>query len=719
MSGVDPRRYQPCVEDWDEEAESPVPATRTTANVAVKRDLSADFDSVSPVIRYANDGTDSGYASQAPTISSTASMASSNPRRNSDLKSDHVNILERERKPYAMTATAQQPQRTSTKARPVETKELKPLKKPFQHLPAGRCWVCDKYGYHMDPKDIPKKEASKPPTPAQPSAPAPQPKRETPKPKIEEPPRLARRMSSNQPRPTSMYAAPPVQASYQQYVAMPTQGWPTSTPPPPQTPQQSMPLQYSYYIPPAGTPVYNLQSAQPSPSYYFEPQRAFESCPPPQPQPKPSRRTSMIIEERPKLEKRPSRTHTMMERPVALQQRPQITTQRSSREIDVDRAAMPPPPKPSHATINNTVRPKHSRSNTYHSTNSSNRHSYYEEDSDDDDFIDPRVTQAYREPPSPSRPPSSYRKVHAQQEVLDRSRAQHDVVERPRLQEKAHSYQQGTKNVQVATTRGVPRRRTTESAPVPQTKTIEQDVAVAEAYMRKRGSHPVIDLTAENLKNLKTVATRQVSDQRSDTGSTGSHRTHQSSSKDSSNGRGRGVSNGSTLGHAPKTSMNININGLNLAITDGGSSNGDGPPVKIDIGAVQLSMNGSNRDKENIDYRNRPQKQLERAPSMSSQQSRRSLTNSGAVSTGPQRREDQLAIEAPAPRDPRLEYSRRPSYVDEDEREALRRSAKTSRQASRNTSHSRQPQYEEMPVRPRPNRASVDYSARREESSVM
>jgi hypothetical protein len=404
----------------------------------------------------------------------------------------------------------------------------------------------------------------------------------------------------------------------------------------------------------------------------------------------------------------------MMERPVSQEQRPQIVTQKSTRSIDVDRAAMPPPPKPSHATIN-TARPRSGRSNTYHSNTSSNRHSHYEEGSDEEYVIDPRAMAAYKEPPSPSRPPSSYRKMTAQ-EIVDRSRVQNqDVVERPRLQEKANSYQQGSNTVQVASNRGVPRRRTTESAPLP--KTAEQNVAdAAEAYMRKRSSFPINDpLTAENLQNLKTVATRQVSDQRSDSGSTGSHLTHHSSSKDSSNGRGRtGVSNGSTLGHAPKTSMNININGLSLNITDGGINNGDGPPVKIDFGAVQLHMNSNNRDKENIDYRPRPPKQLERAPSMSSQHSRRSLT-SNTVPASSQRREEQLAIEAPNSRDPRPEYTRRPSYVDEDEREAVRRSAKSSRQASRNTSHTRQQQYEEMPMRPRPNRSSVDYFVRREE----
>lgn len=533
MSGVDPRRYQPCVEDWDEEAEAPLPHTRTT----VARDIDS-IDPISPVIHYANDGTDSGYASQAPTVSSRASMASSHRRHESDIP---ANIVERERKPYAMTATPRDSDRPlpSTMPKQVDASRPKPVKKPpFCHT-RGICWVCDKYGFHFDPKNPPKKEISKPATPAsQPTVPTQQPKRETPKPKIEEAPaKLTRRMSSNQSRPTSMYAATPVQPPYQQYTSMPPHVWPASTPPPPPPPQQQMPLQYAYYTAPS-TPIYSAPPhlpQQPQNYYYdqfqpqLQPQPVYEEYHPIQAVPKPSRRTSMITE-RPKLEKRPSRTHTMMERPVLPEQRPQIVTHKSARSIDVDRAAMPPPPKPSHATIN-SARPRSNRSNTYHSNTASNRHSYFEEGSDEEHVVDPRAIAGYKEPPSPSRPPSSYRKMAAP-EVPVASRTQHqEPLERPRLQEKAASYQHGSNTVQVASNRGALRRRTTES--VPSSKTAEQHaVDAAEAYQRKRGSFPVNDLTAENLKTLKTVATRQVSDQRSDSGSTGSHLTHHSSSKD-------------------------------------------------------------------------------------------------------------------------------------------------------------------------------------------
>lgn len=176
------------------------------------------------------------------------------------------------------------------------------------------------------------------------------------------------------------------------------------------------------------------------------------------------------------------------------------------------------------------------------------------------------------------------------------------------------------------------------------------------------------------------------------------------------------MSSSSALGHSKGTSMNISINGLNLNITDGGAANGEGPPVRLDVAGVQISMN--NRDKENIDYSKRSQKQLERASSMSSRPSRRSLTQGSLVSAAidGQRREkdDMLAIEAA--RDSR-DSSRRYSHIDDDEREALREaSARSSKQASRNTSSVRQ-QADELPVRPKvaSHRSSVD-SSRRDEA---
>lgn len=712
MSNVEaPRRYQPpTVEDGDDDGQS-----RTTANVAVKRDLTSETETP-PLVFYKYDETDSGYASRAPTVSTHSSKSSAQRRQGSDLKVDTVMVNERERKPYAMTATPREPQpKTSSRvSKEKEVKEApKPVKKPFCHE-KGLCWVCDQYGFHFDPKnppkDLPRKEPSRP---SKPSTPAPQIVQQTSKPvqqkvKVEEVVRpVSRRMSSSQTQRFSMHAPPtPMQGPYAQYPNV-QHAWPSATP----QPHAVQYAQYSY-VPPS-TPVYMAPSPQqqPQPQFYYDhAPPVFEEYAPQQP--KLSRRLSTQAQERPALEKRLSRTNTMTERPVSRELRPQIT-HRSSRSGDTDRILMPPPPKPQHATTISSARPRPGRSNTYHSNVvTANRNSYFEESSDDDDdeYVDGRAMVSFKEPPaSPRRPPSSYKQPPSA-----------EVPDRPQLARGSRSYNEPGRVVQVG---GVmPRRRTTDSMP---SSGIERKEADAEAYMRnKRGSMPVVELTADNLKTLKQAETlrnavpRHVSDQRSDSGSAASHVTHQSSSKGSSAGRGRATtSNSSALGHSKGTSMNINIDGLSLNITNDGNIPG-GPPVKLDVAGISISMN--NRDKENIDYRKPGQKALEQGPSVSNKTSRRSLTSgslvSAAMSNQRKERGEILAIEAADPQ--RRELTRRDSYYDDDDRDVLERdimrqfSAKSSRQASRNTSTSRQAVVEDLPARPkiRTHRSSMDYS---------
>lgn len=704
------------VEDWDDEAQASVPGTRTTANayVAVKRHMSSESDFSSDLIRYNYDGTDSGYVSKAPTVSSMASLQ----RRKSDLKIDTAIVTERERKPYTMTTIARDADRTATRTtKEKETKAVpEPVKKPFCHKP-GICWVCDRYGFHFDPKDPPsnldpKKVAVKPSTPApqaisQPSKPA------APKVKTEESTRPpSRRLSSIQARPTSMYVGgTPVQAPFSGYAPM-HHAWPVSTPTT-TYPGVAFAPYPSYVVP--STPIGYMPTQQ----IYYEQPPVFEE--PPQPPATLSRRLSTAPQERPPLIKKPSRTSTLqvVERPIS-RERPQIVSRDSKRSVDTDRMAMPPPPKPQPSIAVTTTRPRPGRSNTYHSNVSAHRRSVqyeYSESEDDDEeeevhLMDPGAMITYKKPPaSPRRPPSAYRRPTLE-----------GMSDRPQLAPKSKSYHDGGKTVYVATaTREglMPRRRTTDSAPT--MSAAEQKEVDAEAYMHKRGSMPLTDLTAENLKTLKNVVPRHVSDQRSESGSTASHATHHSSSKDSSSARGRApTSSGSALGHTKGTSMSININGLNLNITDDGHGNTEAPPVKLDLGGIQISMN--NRDKENIDLRPKTG-HLQRAPSMSSRTpSRRSLTQGSAslvsAATSGQRREKEelLALEA---EEQGREYVRRESYVDDDERQALRTLSKqSSRQASRNGSLARQPG-EEMSARPRSNRASVDYSQLRRDDGIM
>ncbi|KAK5102786.1 hypothetical protein LTS08_003586 [Lithohypha guttulata] len=612
-------------------------------------------------------------------------MASSQ-RRKSDLKIDTAIVTERERKPYTMTAVARDTDRTATRiTKEKETKAVpEPVKKPFCHKP-GICWVCDRYGFHFDPKDPPssldpKKVAAKPNTSA-PQATSQPSKTAAPKVKTEEPTRPpSRRLSSIKARPTSMYVGgTPVQAPFPGYAPM-HHAWPVSTPTT-AYPGVAFAPYPSYVVP--STPIGYMPTQQ----IYYEQPPVFEE--PPQPPATLSRRLSTAPQERPPLIKKPSRTSTLqvVERPIS-RERPQIVSRDSKRSVDMDRMAMPPPPKPQPSTTVTTTRPRPGRSNTYHSNVSAHRRSVqyeYSESEDDDEeeevhLMDPGAMITYKKPPaSPRRPPSAYRRPTLE-----------GMSDRPQLAPKSKSYHDGGKTVYVATAtreRLMPRRRTTDSAPT--MSAAEQKEVDAEAYMRKRGSMPLTDLTAENLKTLKNVVPRHVSDQ-------------------------------SALGHTKGTSMSININGLNLNITDDGHGNTEAPPVKLDLGGIQISMN--NRDKENIDLRPKTG-HLQRAPSMSSRTpSRRSLTQGSAslvsAATSGQRREKEelLALEA---EEQGREYVRRESYVDDDERQALRTLSKqSSRQASRNGSLARQPG-EEMSARPKSNRPSVDYSQLRRDDGIM
>lgn len=693
------------VEDWDDEAQASIPGTRATAsaNIAVKRtssDIESDLPGSYPsdLVRYKYDGTDSGYASKAPTVSSMESTT----RRKSELKLDTAVVTERERKPYTMSAA---PKEKEVKAEPA------PVKKPFCHK-KGVCWVCDKYDFHFDPKDPPKnlaelRDAAK--GSAAPAAPASKQATNVTAPRIpsqdiSRPP--ARRMSTTQARPQSMYVGGQPQPPYAQFTSMHHGGWPS-------TPVSAHPgaMYTTFQYVPTGTPV----GYAPTQPVFFEHGPVYDEPP----QPKPNRRTSIIAtDQRPPLIKKPSRSSTLQvdQRPPT-RERPQIVSRDSRRSIDMrdaDRLAMPPPAKPQATVKVAATRPVTHRAATYHPNSSTNgvarrRSVQYETDSEESDsseeetdIFDSGAMVTYQKTQaSPRRqPPSAYR------------RPTQENMERPQLPAKSKTYQDGNTSIQVAERqKSMPRRSTTNSAPTLvnlERREAEREAAI-EAYIRKRGSMPVNDLTAENLKALRSVPPH-VSDQRSESGSTASHATRQSS-KDSSSGRGRAVT--STLPHSKRQSMNISVNGLSLNITDDGTRGPEAPPVKLDLGVAQISIGKS--DKENVDLR---PKALQRAPSMSSRTpSRRSLTQGSAslvsaAINGSKRETDQrMALEALEGR--RVEYVRRESYVtdeDDEERIALRRLSKqSSRQASRNTSSVRQV-HEELPVRPRSNRASVNFA---------
>lgn len=677
------------VEDWDDEADQVRPGTCTAADVAGRRGVLNRPHYAVQSHSYQHVDADSGYGSKAPTISSM----NSGRQRDTDTTTEAV-VLERGKQP------AVQAPRHASKLQPSDRLHEKPnTTKHFCHR-QGICWVCDKYGFHFDPAGGEETRRKNEKTN----------RTLIPRVKKEDParPTVSRRMSSSSgARPQSMYVGTPPQQSYMQY-SMPTQGWATGPPP---TSQQSA-AYGSYYT----APMISVDNYPSQHVTCYEAPGVYDQRAP---------RTSGSSCERPALGKMRARTSTVIEQGSSYRKEPVVTSHRPSRSVDVDRVKMPPPPRPVPISTVPT-RPRHDRASTYHSNTSGQRYSrhhneedgYVEDDEevsclDEGSYLEHRPSNVDKQVPTVSSrvPPTAYR-----------GKTLPDVTGRPVIKQKSRSYTNGSKQVEVTAApicRGdgsgggesMPRRRTIDSVQ------LEQREANIEAYLRKRGSVPSTDLTVENLKR----ASRSI-DTHSEAGSTASHHTHHSSSRGSAvgsgSGRGRGLS--SIPSHDQKhanTNMNININGLSLSIANDGSDTSLQQPVTIDLGGVQISMGGS-RDKENIDTR-RDHKRLERAPSTSSNPSRRSFTSNGAGTV-----REQMAAEAAArERNPR----RRSGYITEEEaevvaaaeaerryREAVRKSNKSSRQASRNPSMTRHDdEIERDRFGPRTsNRGSIDFTIR-------
>lgn len=649
------------VEDWDDEADQVRPGTRTTAAVTSRRSSSTRPDRPPQSQTYKHVDVDSGYSSKAPTISSM----NSSRQRGLSLRTDAVGMERGKESSVRHAPDLRNADRFL---------ERSSKTKQFCHE-QGICWVCDKYGSHLDPAVLEEKKRKDNNT-AHVSLPPSATVTRTVVPRMEREelvrPAASRRMSSNRgARPQSMYVGTPPQQSYTHYPVV-AQGWMAAP-----SPTAQQPVTYSSYYP---APVISFDHYVPQRTTNYEMPGAYDQR---------AQRVSGSSHERPVLGKMRARTSTVVEQGSSHRKQPAVVSHRPSRSVDVDRAMMPPPPRPN-LTSAATARPRPDRAATYHSNIVGSRNSQYYDEIDgdqeddeavdcfeDEDFLEHRVPTVNKQTPvlSSRVPPTAYRRKVVQ-----------DTMERPSIQQKSRSYTSGSKHIEVAsapTSRGggasgsMPRRRTIDSVQ------LDQREANIEAYLRKRGSIPSTDLTVENLKR----ASRGI-DTHSEAGSTASHHTHQSSSRGSAvgsgSGRGRGFS--STSGPDPKhanTNMNININGLSLSIANDCRDTGLQQPVTIDLGGVQITM-GANRDKEDIDLR-REDRRIERAPSTSSNPSRRSLTST----------REQIAAEIAA-----RESKRRSGYITEEEaeaavgieyghREAVRKSNKSSRQASRNPSTTR------------------------------
>ena len=327
----------------------------------------------------------------------------------------------------------------------------------------------------------------------------------------------------------------------------------------------------------------------------------------------------------------------------ATDRRPPVSTHRSTRSIEQDRVAMPPPERPKKQP-EVARRPSLKKSSTYNPEIIDHRRS---RTADDYEVVEVKV------PPSPKAreaPPTSYRGPQIAEEVPSR----------PRPSRKSVSY---SDQVTTKISQGTPgsnndsyHRRSTNPL-----SSMEQKAAEAEAYQHSRSKMTSEELTAEKLIDLKKQRSHTLS---SETGSAYSHReSHHSSSRDSS-GRVRSH----TSGH--RTSILID-KGIKLDLP--ADYERTGRPLSIDLGSgMTLSIGSKEKDRKN-----KP-KFIEKAPSVTSHVSKHSVSSAAHEGSVRGREHDDSS-----------KLSRRSSHQEDRRPPVTDRSQKSSRQHSRAPSTSR------------------------------
>ena len=587
----------------DYEDEDIAEDTRTSANVAAKRSKPELLPKAS-YERRRNNGTDSGYASRANTVRNGSPTR--NEKRVADLKVD-TSFRERESRPYRYTATKTEARQSSNHPSTNPTVPKSAETKSYKH-PEGKCWVCDKYGKHIDP---PKGT----PAPVSPTV--------SRRPSVAEDhvtsqtsqgqPRIRRTSSNRGPRPTSMYV-PPTSGVLYETKPLPSLfalESPSYAPTPWHVPTTPLTVQYAPL-----TPVTYAQYPVTTASQIVTPVETqasyFHTLPPAKTRPaEPSRRASMYEQSgRPVLQpgkststpSRPSWRASMYEqsgRPILQppsreekertpDSRPPLRTQRSSQDRDNDRRSMPPPPLPQHEQVVLARRPSIKKAATSTSATAVRRHSQSYE-SDCDDF--PRREMMRERKAEASLPPTSYRGPSAA------------ISERP-PNRKSVSYDLPTYSIEVGAhaTSGAE----SLSRRLPAASPVERYEAEAEAYQRKRGTSDVRDLQSQSLtaEALRKVPRAQPLEARSETNS--SQKSRNSSSKGSS-GAKTGRSN---------PDITMRINGVALDIPTNSTQR-----ITIQSKGVNISVAGKGRSSDRESGGSR----VSRAPSI---MSRTSKTNS-------------------------------------------------------------------------------------------
>lgn len=547
-----PPRTATC-EDVDEDSEEATNDAQKSANVTAKR-AKPDVVKKASFERRRDNGTDSGYASRAPTVGSSTS--SRKEKRNSGLKID-TSIQERERQPYHYSATVEKAQKPPNRPVIQRTDSKSTKSAAFHRHSKGECWICDQYGEHID---LPPPTSAPYPSPMAARYPPPTEQYATTQ-LVQAPPLVRRTSSYRASRPASMFVGTAAESPYQARALpspfateSPSYTWHTTP-----TPLYSAvtPVTYASYPTTAVPQIY--PPAETQTSYFHQP--------PPSPQSRPkesSRRASMHIHnDRPVVQQDTSQYRDG----PRYEDRPPLRPQKSNRDRDYDNRAMPPPPPPKQSQVVFARRPSIKKATTSHLVTTEHRRSQsYNTDRGEHQSLEIRERKA-----EPSLPPSSYRGPST------------PIHDRP-VARKSTSYDSTKYSTNVASTNSaqlIARRRADSAVQSP----LERYEAEAEAYQRKRGTSGTHDvsshsLTAEALRKVPKVPPLTT---RSETNS--SQRSRNTSSKGSSAAK-TGRSNSGTI--------TVRMNGIALDI----ANSDNGQPVNITSKGVNISVGGNGRSSE-------------------------------------------------------------------------------------------------------------------------
>ncbi len=578
-------------EEWDEDAQTILPDTRTSANVAAKRskpELVPTESNKSP----SSEGDDSKMSGRHKDTQNDAPTRKG--RKSFGLKLN-TSFPERESRPYSSGPPRKQSHQSAS--RPAAQRSISKAEKPepMMRHPPGHCQTCDSYGYH----EVERSEAQAPPKeksiPQSPLAASQQPPQQAP-PATQRPEasrnqiRPNRRQSSHEQRPTSYHAG-------MSYPAFPLQAFPASDWNMLPTPLSAYP-QTSY----AQTPTLPFLNPFELYSQSVPLQYSQQAAPPSGPRPQePRRRTSSraepIIQQSPIVADMPPLGRTKSHRESQRAREPSMSRQEEARK------RMPPP-----QIIPAGRRPNISKSNTTIS-----RPISYQEERGISNDGPASAPLPYRE--RKPDPPSSYRKPPP-------SSYYNPSQERP-VTLKSKSYIETKQTTKVNSSQpGLDRRNSYLGAELNEMK--------AEAYQKSRGTDPQ-PLTLDAISKIV---------RRSDSSS---QRSINSSSRESSASKNKTAvasnditlkMHGVTLDISADSAENHSINirpkrngGINISVNQQDLSGKDNQAVSLRkrSGSTTSSSKQSRQSSEREVRRSRDHssdRDPERAPKVSSRSSK-------------------------------------------------------------------------------------------------